>query len=61
MENKIIKAGTKIVMGVYAGSAGTDSMTAYILTQDYTEDELSDMAWQEGGTVGRILRCIPYD
>lgn len=45
-ENKTIPAGTKIVIGVNAGFAGTDSISAYILTQDYTEDELSDIAWQ---------------
>lgn len=44
----IIKAGTKIVIGVDAGFAGTDSMTAYILSQDYNDNELSDIAWQEG-------------
>lgn len=44
MENKVIKAGTKIVIGMDAGIAGTDAMEAYILTSDYTEDELSDVA-----------------
>lgn len=44
----IIKAGTTIVIGVDAGFAGTDSMTAYILSQDYTDDELNNIAWQEG-------------
>ena len=48
MENKIIKAGTKIVIGMGAGMAGTDSMEAFILTEDYTESELGDIAWQMG-------------
>ena len=48
MENKIIKAGTKIVIGMYAGMAGTDSMEGYVLGMDYTEDDLNDMAWQYG-------------
>ena len=48
MENKVIKAGTKIVIGMDAGMAGTDSMEAFILMRDFTEDELSDTAWQSG-------------
>ena len=47
MENKVIKAGTKIVINTFA-SIGAETSTAYILTQDYTDDELSDIAWQEG-------------
>ena len=48
MKDFTVKAGTKIVIGVDAGFAGTDSMTAYILTQDYTSEELGDIAWREG-------------
>ena len=48
MENKVIKAGTKIVIGMYAGMAGTDSMEAFILAEDYTENDLGDIAWQMG-------------
>jgi len=48
MQNKIIKAGTKIVIGMGAGMAGTDHMDAYILTQDYIDEELGDIAWQMG-------------
>ena len=48
MENTVIKAGTKIVIGMDTGYAGTDSMEAYILTQDYTESELGDIAWNAG-------------
>ena len=47
MENKTIPAGTKIVINTFA-STGADSCTAYILTQDYTEEDLGDIAWQEG-------------
>ena len=48
MENKIIKAGTKIVIGMDAGMAGTDAIEAYELLSDYTEDQLSDIAWARG-------------
>ena len=61
MENKVIKVGTKIVVGVDAGFAGTDSMTAYILTQDYTEDQLSDIAWQEGLQHAEMYGVYPRD
>ena len=47
MENKIIKAGTKIVIKTFA-SVGAEDCTAYILESDYTESELEDIAWQEG-------------
>lgn len=48
MENKVIKAGTKIIISMDAGMAGTDSMEAFILGQDYTDEELGDIAWQMG-------------
>jgi hypothetical protein len=48
MENKIIKAGTKIVIGTFAGQCGTDSMEGFLLTQDYTEEELEKIAWECG-------------
>lgn len=48
MENKVIKAGTKIVIGMHAGMAGTDSMEAYILERDFTEKDLEDFAWELG-------------
>jgi hypothetical protein len=44
----IIKAGTKIVIATSAGMAGTDNMAAYILQEDWSENQLSDYAWQEG-------------
>lgn len=47
MENKIIKAGTKIVIHTFA-SIGAEECIAYILESDYTERELDDIAWQEG-------------
>jgi hypothetical protein len=47
MENKVIKAGTKIVIHTFA-CVGAEGCTAYILERDYTETELSDIAWQEG-------------
>lgn len=47
MENETIKAGTKIVIHTYAG-VGATNLTAYILSSDYTEEELNDIAWQEG-------------
>lgn len=47
MENKIIPAGTKIVINTYA-SIGAEDCTAYTLSRDYTEKELDDIAWQEG-------------
>ncbi len=45
---EIIKAGTKIVIGMNAGQAGTDSMEACILTKDYTAEYLDEMAWHRG-------------
>jgi hypothetical protein len=48
MENKIIKAGTRIVIGMNAGMCGTDNMEGYVLTQDYTDEELGDIAWNIG-------------
>lgn len=48
MTEKIIAAGTKIVIGTYAGYAGTDNMNAYVLCRDYTESELMEIAHQEG-------------
>lgn len=48
MENQIIKAGTKIVIGMHAGQAGTDAMNAFILSRDVTTDQLDEVAWQEG-------------
>ncbi len=47
MENKVIKAGTKIVIHTFA-CVGAEECTTYILERDYTETELSDIAWQEG-------------
>lgn len=47
MENKVIKAGTKIVIHTFA-CVGAEECTAYILEQDYTENDLNDIAWQEG-------------
>lgn len=47
MENKIIKAGTKIVIHTFA-CVGAEDCTAYVLERDYTESDLSDIAWQEG-------------
>jgi hypothetical protein len=61
MENKIIKAGTKIVIGVFAGYCGTDSMNAYITSEDYTEEELSDIAWQEGLNHAESYGIYPPD
>ena len=61
MENKIIKAGTKIVIGMDAGFAGTDSMEAYILTQDITESELGDIAWQSGINHAEMYGVYPSD
>lgn len=48
MKIQIIKAGTKIVIGMSAGQAGTDSMEAYILTEDYTSEYLDEMAQYRG-------------
>ena len=50
MENtdNIIKAGTKIIIGMDAGTACTDSMEAFILGSDYTEEQLRDIAWHMG-------------
>ena len=63
MEDKIvkIKAGTKIVIGVDAGFAGSDSMTAYILTKDYTDDELYDIAWHEALQHAEMYGIYPRD
>lgn len=47
MENKVITAGTKIVIHTYA-CVGAKDCTAYILERDYTERELDDISWQEG-------------
>lgn len=48
MSENIILKGTKIVIGMYAGTAGTDAMEAYELTCDYTENELANIAWERG-------------
>jgi hypothetical protein len=48
MEDKIVKAGTKIVIGMDAGMAGTDAMSPFVLRVDYSGDELGDIAWQMG-------------
>ena len=48
MENKLIPAGTKIVIGMSAGMCGTDAMEAYTLEFDILEKELEDFAWQSG-------------
>ncbi len=40
------KAGTKFVVHVDAGICGTDSTEFYILSDDMTEDELNDYAWE---------------
>ena len=61
MENKIIKAGTKIVIGMGAGFAGSESMNAYILTRDYAEDQLGDIAWQEGLQHAEMYGIYPRD
>jgi hypothetical protein len=45
---EIIKAGTKIVIGMNAGMCGTDQMNAHILSRDYTSEELENIAWQAG-------------
>jgi hypothetical protein len=63
MEDKIvkIKAGTKIVIGVDAGFAGSESMSAYILTKDYTDDELYDIAWREALQHAEMYGVYPRD
>lgn len=48
MENKIIKAGTKIVIGMDAGMAGTDAMEAFVLRIDYSDEDLGGIAWDMG-------------
>mgnify|MGYP001208927657 CR=1 FL=1 len=39
MENKVIKAGTKIAISMNAGYAGSDQTDAFILVKDYTEED----------------------
>lgn len=44
----LVKAGTKIIIGVDAGLAGTEDSDAYQLSCDYTTEELDNIAWQMG-------------
>lgn len=48
MENKIIKAGTKVVLHMDAGMAGTGASEAYMLVRDYTEETLYEIAYHRG-------------
>ena len=60
MTKKIIPAGTKIVIGTCAGYAGTDNMAAYILSCDYTESELDEIAHQDGLDWAESYGVYPY-
>ena len=44
-EDKVITAGTRIVLMGDAGMAGTDTAEFFILKHDMKESELSDEAW----------------
>lgn len=56
----IIPKGTKIVIGVDAGFAGSDSMQAYVLTQDYTDDQLARIAWEDAVQWAESYGVYPY-
>lgn len=42
---KIIKAGTRIHIGLDAGFAGMDEKTNYTLSEDLSEKELDELCW----------------
>jgi hypothetical protein len=44
--NPIVPKGTKIHIDLSTGYAGMDERSNYILSRDYTEDELNDLAWE---------------
>ena len=46
--SEVIPAGTKIIVSMDAGFAGTDAHEGYILSSDVTRQELEDFAWQRG-------------
>jgi len=48
MQNKIIKAGTKIVFRAHPGFVGADHAEGYVLVHDYPESVIDDAAWQFG-------------
>lgn len=42
---KVYPAGTKIVIFMYAGCAGTDSADFFVLRRDFTQAQLDDECW----------------
>ena len=58
---EIIKAGTKIVFKADAGMAGTDTCEFFILTSDYTEEQLSDEAYYFGTRHAEMYGVYPVD
>jgi hypothetical protein len=51
----------KIVIGMDAGMAGTDSLSFWIVPESMTDGELSDMAWQCAKDHAEMYGVYPRD